>query len=411
MSLMKIVTGLMSDGMVGKVASMVGVNSGIAKTALRTIMPRILRGIASKGSTESGAGALLNMIKNNGLGANLSLNEDVMSSGGKMNESIFGSSLKDVKIPGVSGEARAKLMNLATPLAMGSLGKVVSEKNLDAKGLSSYLRENVEAVKMETRASAPAAAATTSTGGGGGLLKWLLPLALLAGLAWWLTRPKTVETTSTTEPVPAQHKTTNATHTHSDGTVHSGHSHGTTTTTTNAAKDAAGKVTQGAAGAATGAAGAAGNMLDKAKDAAGAATGAAGAAGNMLDKAKDAAGNVTGATGGAGNMLDKAKDAAGNATDAAGNMVDKVKGAAATGAGGDLLDKAKGAAGAVGDAAGNVGGGAADAVKGAADKTGAAIDAAKKGLDAAKGGDVKGAATDAAKKGLDAAKAKGGGGR
>ena len=386
---MNIVTGLMSDGMVGKVASMVGVNSGIAKTALRTIMPRILRGIASKGSTESGAGALLNMIKNNGLGANLSLNEDVMSLGGKMNESIFGSSLKDVKIPGVSGEARAKLMNLATPLAMGSLGKVVSEKNLDAKGLSSYLRENVEAVKMETRASAPAAAATTSTGGGGGLLKWLLPLALLAGLAWWLTRPKTVETTSTTEPVPAQHKTTYATHTHSVGTVHQGHSHGHShgTSTTTKATDAAG------------------NVMDKAKGAAGAATGAAG---NMLDKAKDAAGNATGA---AGDMMDKAKNAAGNATGAAGDAMDKVKGAAATGAGGDLLDKAKGAAGAVGDAAGNVGGGAADAVKGAADKTGAAIDAAKKGLDAAKSGDVKGAATDAAKKGLDAAKAKGGGGR
>ena len=397
---MNIVTGLMSDGMVGKVASMVGVNSGIAKTALRTIMPRILRGIASKGSTESGAGALLNMIKNNGLGANLSLNEDVMSSGGKMNESIFGSSLKDVKIPGVSGEARAKLMNLATPLAMGSLGKVVSEKNLDAKGLSSYLRENVEAVKMETRASAPAAAATTSTGGGGGLLKWLLPLALLAVLAWWLTRPKTVETTSTTEPVPAQHKSTNATHTHSDGTVHQGHSHGHShgTSTTTKATDAAGNVMDKAKGAAGAATGAAGNMLDKAKDAAGNATGAAG---DMMDKAKNAAGNATGA---AGDAMDKAKGAAGN-------MVDKVKGAAATGAGGDILDKAKGAAGAVGDAAGNVGGGAADAVKGAADKTGAAIDAAKKGLDAAKSGDVKGAATDAAKKGLDAAKAKGGGGR
>ena len=375
---MKIVTGLMSDGMVSKVASMVGINSGIARTALSTIMPRILRGIASKGSTESGAGALLNMIKNNGLGANLDMNKDVMASGGKMNESIFGSSLNDVKIPGVTGDARSKLMNLATPLAMGSIGKVVSDKNLDAKGLSAYLRDNVEPVKMTTTASAPAEVAKSS--GGGGFLKWLLPLALIGGLAWWFMTQKggeTADTTNTAEPVPAQQKTTNATHTHSDGTVHHGHSHGTTTTTTNAT-DAAGKVTQGAAGA---------------------ATGAAGAAGNMLDKAKDAAGNATGA---AGDAMDKAKGAAGN-------MVDKVKGAA-DGAGGDMLDKAKGAAGKVGDAAGKVGGGAADAVKGAADKTGAAIDAAKKGLDAAKSGDVKGAATDAAKKGLDAVKRKGGGG-
>ncbi len=249
MSLLNTVTSLMSNGLVNKVASMVGINSGIARTALSAIMPRILRGIASKGSTESGASSLLNMIKNNGLGANMDINENILKAGGKMNESIFGSSLQDINVPGVSGDAKSKLMNLATPLAMGSVGKIVKEKNLDAKGLSTYLRDNVEEVKMTTTASAPATAATNS---GGGLLKWLIPLLLLLGAGWFFMQGKedgkaakemakpTVEKTMMSKP---------ATHTHADGTVHEGHSHGGTTTSdvATAAKGAAGAVT-GAAG-------------------------------------------------------------------------------------------------------------------------------------------------------------------
>lgn len=249
---MNIVTGLMSDGMISKVASMVGINSGIARTALNAVMPRILRGIASKGSTESGASALLNLIKNNGLGANLDLSDDVMASGGKINESIFGSSLNDVKIPGVSGDAKSKLMNLATPLAMGSIGKVVKDKNLDAKGLSTYLRDNVEPVKMAATTYTQATAATNSTSGGLGFLRWLLPLLVIGGIGWWWMTQKgstaeaTTSTTATTE-TPAAHKTTTkATYTHADGTVHEGHSHGHSSAT-DKMKDAANTATSTAA--------------------------------------------------------------------------------------------------------------------------------------------------------------------
>lgn len=258
MSLLNTVTSLMSNGLVDKVASMVGINSGIARTALSAIMPRILRGIASKGSTESGASSLLNMIKNHGLGANLDLNENMMQVGGKMNESIFGSSLSDVNIPGVSGDAKSKLVNLATPLAMGSVGKIVKEKNLDAKGLSSYLRDNVEEVKMTATESSPARAATNS---GGGFMKWLIPLVLLLGAGWFFMQGKEDGAAAKKMAQPSTETTTMskpATHTHADGTVHEGHSHGSSTTTSDIAAAA-----QGAAGTV---AGAAGDAMDKGKE-------------------------------------------------------------------------------------------------------------------------------------------------
>ena len=376
-NLLKMVTGLMSDGMVGKVASLIGANSGVARTALTTLMPKILKGIASKGATESGAGSLLSMIKDHGLGGgDMDMSAGLMDKGAKMNDAIFGSSMKDMAVPGVSGEAKSKLMNLATPMALGSLGKLVKDKNLDAKGLSSYLQEQSKgaastvtgAASRATSAASSTASSVSSTAqksasGGMGFLKWALPLLLLLGAGYFFMNKSGAEA----EPVktnaqPVQKTTTTATkttHTHADGTVHQGATHGTT-----------------AAGAATDAAG---NMIDKAKGAAGAAGDAAkNAAGGVMDKAKGAAGAAgDAAKNAAGGMMDKAKDAAGAADDAAGGVMDKAKGAAgaagdaAKNAAGGMMDKAKGAAG--------------DAAKGATGKAGDVLDAAKKGMDAAAG--------------------------
>jgi len=281
MSLLNMVTGMMSTGMVSKVASLVGIESGLAKTALNAVMPNILRGITSMGATEKGAGSLLNMIKNNGLGGKMDLNADMLKSGGKLNESLFGDKLKDIKVPGLSGDKRASLMNAATPLALGSLGKVVNDKNLDAKGLSAYLRDNSDTAAAtthratDTTRTASRAAAAPAKSGGGGILKFLLPLLLLGAAAYfWMTRDggtidKAEKAATTNTATTTNGTTTSATHTHADGTVHAGHSHGSAGAqardavagAADLAKGAAGKVTSTAAGAA----GAVGTMAGTAK--------------------------------------------------------------------------------------------------------------------------------------------------
>jgi len=212
------------------------------------------------------------MIKDHGLGSgSMDMSSDLMGKGSKLNDAIFGSSLKDINVPGLGGDAKSKLMNLATPMAMGSLGKVVKEKNLDAKGLSSYLQDEVRTVgtttsrateKVSRATSTTTSTAKQTTSGGGGLLKWLLPLLLLVGALWYFmgrggSKATTTDTTTTTSTAKSTASTT-ATHTHADGTVHKGASHGESTTTaaTNAVKGAAGTV-----------AGAAGNAMDKAKGA------------------------------------------------------------------------------------------------------------------------------------------------
>jgi len=265
MSLLKTFQSLLTSGMIDKLSSLVGGNSSVIKTGLTSALPSLIKGIISKGSTTSGAGQLLDLIKNNKLSGNMMPNASTLDVGAKLNESIFGSGLKDINFPGLSGEKRSSLLNAATPLLMGSLGKIASDKNLDAAGLSSFLSDegkNLGALSSSSKVSHNVKSTVTeeTSGGGLGFIKWLLPLLLIGGLAWWfMNKDKSTvveETKTTAVEKNATHDHGVNTHTHSDGTVHSGKSHGdasssqsttstttTTATTTSASTTAGGSVT------------------------------------------------------------------------------------------------------------------------------------------------------------------------
>lgn len=263
MSLLNTFKNVLTSGMVDKLASLVGGNSSVIKTGLTTALPSIIRGIVSKGSTASGAGQLLDLIKNNKLTGDMTPDASLMEKGAKINESIFGSALKDINIPGVSGDSRSGLLNAVTPLLMGKIGKVVSDKNLDAAGLSSYLGEQgaglgdkaTGAVKsaagnVRNMTSNTADAVGGAASSGLGFLKWLLPLLLIGGLAFWLLNkgggdgPDHKHKGDKMEH-KADMKKGGATHTHSDGTVHKGdgHDHGHSTTSATTTTTTSGKVT------------------------------------------------------------------------------------------------------------------------------------------------------------------------
>ncbi len=338
-NLLNVFKGLMSDNVVGQLSSLVGGNSSMVKTALTSMMPSLLKGIASKGGTEAGASSLLSMIKDHDLGGDLasSLGDKdasaaLMEKGGKLNSAIFGDGLDKISVPGLGGDAKSKLMSLVTPMMLGSIGKVANTQNLDAKGLSSMLQSQASgltsglatgaagltgAKKTVEAATAKATTMHTEAKASGGMLKWLVLVAVLAGLGWFFTRPATT-TTAETPAVTTEQKAAPATstghthnghtHTHADGTVHNAAHEEVTQTTTNAAvtnaKDAATGTVTSAAGAATGA-------MTNAKDA---VTGA-------VTSATDATGAVTNATGAATDAIANAKDAAtgamANAKDAA----------------------------------------------------------------------------------------------
>lgn len=196
--------GLLTDNVIGKISSLIGSNSSLTKTALGSLAPSLMKGIINKGSSESGAQSLLDMMKNDNVSANKFGNlsslldndsSDLLSAGSSMNDSLFGNNAQSMTSGlGMGSESSSKLMNIATPLLMGSLGGIVKKDNLDAKGLSSYLTSQkghlVEtaskaASTATSTASRTTAAATEAKSGGGGFLKWLIPLFLLLAAAWF----------------------------------------------------------------------------------------------------------------------------------------------------------------------------------------------------------------------------------
>lgn len=366
-NLLSSVRGLLSDNVVGKIATVIGSNNSLTKTALSKVLPSIMSGIANKGATSQGASSLLNMIKSHGMGAGTLNNltsslgggggtDSLLSKGGKLNDALFGDDLKGMLgSSGLDSGSASKLMNIATPIAMGSLGKVVSDKNLDAAGLQSYLKSQSMNVvdsgsthKTTTTEKTATAERAVQTKSGGSIMRWLIPLFFLLGAGWFFTQylndknAATTEAVETTTTAVTNKATKAATHTHADGTTHAGHSHDAPTSA-GGAKDAI----KGAAGAAAGAVG------DAAK------SGAAGMglsvddAGNLVRDGKILLkkgefsvkdGEYYGADGKKLNFLEKVGKAVGDAGKAVGGAVGdagKAVGGAVAGAAGKTADAFK----------------------------------------------------------------------
>ncbi len=400
-NLLQSVTDHLDDGLMGQISGLAGINKNQTSSALTSMLPTLIGGLIKKGSTNEGAGALLDLVTkgghNGGLLDNLGdilggdKSKGLMDSGNGLLSSIFGGNLGSImnilgKVTGLTRGSSGSLMGLLAPIVLNFVGKRIKNKALDAVGLKNMLsgqRDYVKggipadargmlgfaADKSNERVAAAASTATeTAKSGGGGILKFLLPLGLLAA-AWYFfmgpgaskedAAPAKTEQTTTT-------KATN-THTHADGTVHSGdHSHAGEATSK--MKDAAGNAAGNAAGAVAGAAGTAKDAVE-------------GAAGDAMDAAK-----------GAGAEAKLMVNAAGDLVDETGKVHYK-KGEFTIGEDGTFLDKdgnririfldkVKDAIKGAGDKLKGAGGKLKDGVKGAGDKL---KGAGEKATDAVKG--------------------------
>lgn len=255
MNLLESVKGVLTNTVVEKAASALGIENGMMKSAMKMFLPAIIGGVINKGSGESGAGGLIDLFKKGGFGdGNLSdlmgvlgdsdKQKGMLETGTDLLGTIFGgnkSGLLDMllKTTGISKSSGSSLLSFLAPIVINKLAGMVFGKNMSAAGLSSYLGEQKDdimglvpglsamlggtetTVKESLGAAAGAAHAKTSghsdsEGGGMGWLKWLLPLLLVAALLyWWSSRDKGEidATTDTTEQVESTDVATSATET------------------------------------------------------------------------------------------------------------------------------------------------------------------------------------------------------
>jgi outer membrane protein OmpA-like peptidoglycan-associated protein len=223
------------------VASVIGETPARTESALGSVIPALISGLASKASTSGQATDLLDIIRSNGLdSANVADAATAFKGPGGITglgdtgrflmESLFGGGAASLANwtatrSGVSRSAASSLLNLALPIVLGMIAKRVKAAGWSAANLMSLLGEqrsslpdmpglaaalNPEGARVHTyekesaHYAAPATPVQASPGARrGGAWLWALPLLLLIPLFAWLTRsdrPRQVAETRTTAP-------------------------------------------------------------------------------------------------------------------------------------------------------------------------------------------------------------------
>jgi outer membrane protein OmpA-like peptidoglycan-associated protein len=224
----------------GSVASVIGDTPARTESALGSVIPALISGLASKATTSGQATDLLDIIRSNGLdSANVTDAATALKGPGGITglgdtgrflmESLFGGGAASVanwtaSRSGVSRSAASSLLNLVLPIVLGMIAKRVKSGGWSASNLMSLLAEeqtslpdmpglaaalNPEGTRVHThdRETVPyaATAAPAKPGPGarrGGAWLWALPLLLLIPLFAWLTRADKPHQVAETKTVP-----------------------------------------------------------------------------------------------------------------------------------------------------------------------------------------------------------------
>ena len=247
MNLLDSVKGVMTNAVVDKAASVLGIENGLMKSAMKLAIPAIIGGLINKGSDEKGAGGLIDLFKNGGFGdgnlgdltgvlGDADKREGLLETGTDLLGTIFGNNKSGIldmilKSTGIGKSGGSSILSFLAPIVVNKLAGIVFGKNMSASGLSSYLGDQKSdimgmvpglssllggstSVKESLSAAAGSEAATNDneSGGGLGFLKYLLPLLLLGALGyWWMNRDKTTEVTPTMEETAVTKKNINDT--------------------------------------------------------------------------------------------------------------------------------------------------------------------------------------------------------
>ena len=408
-NLLNLLEDQLDDKVIQLASNFLGESSSSTKSAIGSILPSLIGGAIQRGSTERGAGDILDMISSGGhdgsifdnlgslLGDSNAL-QGLLKTGASLLPLLLGRKQDSVldlvlRATGLKKDRGNSLMSMLAPLVIGMIGRHVRKNGLNARGLMDWLlgqRKHVNDrlpegmgsilgfadIDVDSDRDRGETKKQSSSGGGGGWWRWLLLLLALLLLLWMFKKCNDDRSSGNLSYEP-QEVMKNA-------GANFRTAAGYTLDAAGNLVDAAGNIIKEAGQWTVDAAGnvldAAGEVIDKSANA------IAEGFKTVMGYTVDAAGNLVD---GAGNIIKKAGeftvDAAGNVVDAAGNFIDKSANAIAEGF--------KTAMGYTADAAGNLVDGAGNIIKKAGEWT---VNAAGDVVDAA--GNVIDKSVDAVKK-------------
>lgn len=151
------VKSLLPNDLLDKAAGTLGEKPENVQQAMGGIIPSILTGVLQKAGSGNMQG-ILNMAveaAKNGipenLGSLIGSGEGLAAKGADMLKNLFGDKVSAVTnaisgFSGISSKSASSLMSVAAPAAMGVIGRQVTDANLDAGGLVSFLNNQKDAI-------------------------------------------------------------------------------------------------------------------------------------------------------------------------------------------------------------------------------------------------------------------------
>jgi flagellar motor protein MotB len=143
---------LLPSDLISRAATSLGETESGIQRAINGSIPTVLSGLLNQTST-TGASGILDMVKN-ASGSNILGNLSGLLSGSSISgigatvmgwlRSLFGDRLSSVtnslaSFAGIKPSSASSVMSMATPAVLGSVGNYVTENNLSASGLGSFL--------------------------------------------------------------------------------------------------------------------------------------------------------------------------------------------------------------------------------------------------------------------------------
>jgi outer membrane protein OmpA-like peptidoglycan-associated protein len=216
-NLLTSLSGLLTPDIVSKASSLLGDSEPAVAKGMGAALPVLLGSLANRSTDPGFASMLFNLVRdpaNDGslLGNVASLlspgaaSSPMMALGGKLLSGLFGNNLGSLgnALAGYAGVKQASatsMLNFAAPLVLSVLGKAVKSGNLNPSGLASLLAGQKSAYsealpgplsRLESYFAAPAAAAYAAPPPApepkSSIWRWLLPLLIVLGLLWMLSR-------------------------------------------------------------------------------------------------------------------------------------------------------------------------------------------------------------------------------
>jgi len=221
-NLLNLVKGAVGNQVMKQLGGILGENPKSTESAIGAAVPAILGGLMKKASTPNGAGDIFRTLNDHdgsildNLGGALGDggHKSLIEKGAGLLSLLFGSKQNSIigsiaKLAGIGNSSAGSLLGILAPIVMGVLGKQQRSTGLDVGGLTNLLMSqkdhlssvmpkeltsdlgigdilgaNGVAGKVGEARRAVGAASRDAQSDGSGLLKSLLPILLIAGLAF-----------------------------------------------------------------------------------------------------------------------------------------------------------------------------------------------------------------------------------